>query len=249
MTTEARPMRTLRTLVRFRRLAEPITGNVALTATAIAMSLTTLAAQTPPAPVVPPANPSAPAQTTPAAASTGTNAGARVDAAVTPPADYVIGPEDVLTVVFWKDKDISGDVTVRPDGKISLPLINEIQAAGLTPEQLRQNVLKGATKFFTDEPTVSVTVKQINSRKVYITGSVAKPGPYPLLEKMNVIQLIAQAGGLAEFADKKHIRLIRAEKRPDGLNSQLEINYDDILKGRSLQQLVELKPGDTVMVK
>jgi polysaccharide export outer membrane protein len=234
-------MRAIRTLIRLRR-------HLAAAAGTAAVSVAMLSAQTP-ASVATPANPSAPAQTTSAAASNQANTSGSINAPTPPPADYVIGPEDVLTVVFWKDKDISGDVVVRPDGKISLPLINEIQAAGLTPEQLRQNVLKGASKFFTDEPTVSVTVKQINSRKVYILGSVAKPGPYPLLEKMNVLQLISQAGGLNEFADRKHIRVIHAEKRPDGANWQAEINYDDILKGINLKQIVELKPGDIVMVK
>ena len=93
---------------------------------------------------------------------------------VSPPPDYVIGPDDVLTIVFWRDKDMSGDVTVRPDGKISLPLFNEVQAAGLTPEQLRAQLTELAGKLI-EEPTVTVVVKEINSRKVFVTGRSASP--------------------------------------------------------------------------
>lgn len=170
-------------------------------------------------------------------------------AIVTPPADYLIGPEDVLSIFFWREKDLTVDVVVRPDGKISLPVINELQAAGLTPEELRQSVIKAAAKFFNEDPTVNVIVKQINSRKVFITGEVSKPGPYPLLEPMTVLQLIAKAGGLNEFANKKRIRVVRAEKRPDGAPWTVAINYNDLLDGKNMKQNVELKPGDTVIVR
>ena len=209
---------------------------------AAVLSLVTLIAQSPSPPMTSAETPSAAAVGSASAVTPPTSS-------VTPPPDYVIGPGDVLSIVFWRDKDISGDVVVRPDGKISIPLVNEIQTVGLTPEQLRQNVAKGAAKFFTEEPNVSVTVKQINSRKVFILGPVGKPGTYPLLEPTTVLQLIAQAGGLSEYADRKHIRVIRAEKRPDGVNWQVEVNYDDILNGVNLKQNVELKPGDTVLVK
>src|SRR5713101_6200003 len=96
------------------------------------------------------------------------------------PADYVIGPEDVLSVVYWRDKDMTGDVSVRPDGKISLPLLNDVQAAGLTPAQLRDRLVEVSKQYFED-PSVTVVVKQMNSHKVFITGEVSKPGPYPLV--------------------------------------------------------------------
>src|SRR5258706_2940914 len=113
-----------------------------------------------------------------------------VPAGVPTPPDYVIGPDDVLTIVFWREKDMSSDVGVRPDGKISLPLINDVQASGLTPEQLRISVTEAAGKFVED-PSVTVVVKAINSRKVFITGQVGKPGPYALGGPPTVLQLIA----------------------------------------------------------
>lgn len=168
--------------------------------------------------------------------------------ATTPaPPDYVIGPDDVLAVSFWRDKDLSSDVVVRPDGKVSLLLINDIQAAGLTPEQLRLSVTAAAARFVED-PTVTVVVKQINSRKVYVVGQVAKPGTYPLGGPMTLVQLIALAGGLSEFADRENIVILRAERKADGEPMSLRVNYDDLIKRRNLKQNIELKPGDTVMV-
>src|SRR5215467_14662660 len=133
-----------------------------------------------------------------------------IQAGLKVPADYVIGADDVLTVVFWRDKDMSGDVVVRPDGKITLPLLNDIQAAGLTPDQLREQVSKLAEHFL-EEPAATVVVKQINSRKVFITGEVSKPGPYPLTTPTTVLQLIAMAGGLGEYAHKDEIVIMRSE--------------------------------------
>jgi polysaccharide export outer membrane protein len=169
---------------------------------------------------------------------------AAVPAGVTPPPDYVIGPDDVLNIVFWREKDMSSDVTVRPDGMISLPLINDVKAAGLTPEQLRDDLTKAAEKFI-EGPTVSIVVKAINSRKVFIMGQVAKPGPYPLSAPTTVMQLIATAGGLHEFADAKHITIIRHE---NGRQVTRKFNYKDVSQGKNLAQNIELKPGDTIIV-
>jgi polysaccharide biosynthesis/export protein len=163
---------------------------------------------------------------------------------VTTPDDYVIGPDDLLSVVFWRDKDMSADVAVRPDGKISLPVINEVIASGLTPEQLRARVTEAASKFLED-PTVSVVVKAINSRKVFITGMVAKSGDYSIPGRTTVLQLIAMAGGLHEFADAKNITINRTE---NGRQVSLRFNYKDVSKGKNLRQNIELKPGDTVIV-
>lgn len=184
------------------------------------------------------------AQKPQAPAGNGTPAGAAATAGVTPPADYVIGPDDVLGIVFWREKDLSGDVTVRPDGKITLPLLNDVQAAGLTPEQLRE-VLNKAAEAHIKVPEVTVVVKAINSRKVYIMGQVAKPGPYPLLGPTTVMQMIATAGGLHEFADADNITILRTE---NGKEVAFRFNYKDVQKRRNLKQNILLKPGDTIIV-
>jgi polysaccharide biosynthesis/export protein len=167
--------------------------------------------------------------------------------AISPAPDYVIGPEDVLSITFYKDPTTSGDFVVRPDGKISLLLINEIMAAGLTPEQLRANLTE-ARKKFEQDPTVFVVVKAINSKKVYISGQVAKAGAYPMVEPTTVLQLIQKAGGLSEFADKKSIIVIRKDP-VTGKNQIFKVNYDDFWNAAKLAQNIELKPGDSVLVK
>lgn len=161
------------------------------------------------------------------------------------PADYVIGAEDMLSVVFWRDKELSADVVVRPDGKISLPLLNDISAVGLTPEQLAAALMKAASKYIED-PTASVIVKEIRSRKVFIIGQVAKPGPYPLTSDMTVLQLIAIAGDLLEYADSKNVVITRME---NGKERRFRFNYKDVLKGKNLEQNILLKPNDTVIVR
>lgn len=163
---------------------------------------------------------------------------------VTPPPGYVIGPDDVLQVQYWREKDVSAEVTVRPDGMVSLPLLNDVKAAGLTPEQLRDRVNELALKYMED-PSVTITVKAINSRKVYITGSVAKPGPYSLTSPTTVLQLIAMAGGLTEFADRKKITIMRVE---NGVTLSYLFNYKDVANRKNLRQNIELKPGDTIIV-
>ena len=168
---------------------------------------------------------------------------ARATAGVPLPPGYVIGADDVLSVVFWRDKDMSTEVVVRPDGKISVPLLNDIQAAGQTPDQLRAYLESAATKYLA-EPNASVIVKAINSRKVYITGQVAKPGSYPLTTDMNVLQLIAHVGGLLEYANSENIVVLRIE---NGQEQRLKFNYKDVVKGKT-QQNVILKPGDTIIV-
>lgn len=164
--------------------------------------------------------------------------------AVTAPADYIIGPDDILTIAYWREKDLSADVVVRPDGKISLPLVNDIQAAGMTPDQLRDAVQKAAGRYVTD-PSVTIVVKQINSRKVFVTGNVNKPGPVPMNEAMTVLQVLAMSGGLTEFANEKEILILRTER---GQPQTYKFNYKDVRRGKSLQQNIVLKPGDTIVV-
>ncbi|HEX6163438.1 MAG TPA: polysaccharide biosynthesis/export family protein [Vicinamibacterales bacterium] len=168
----------------------------------------------------------------------------------TPPAivptasDYTIGPDDILTIVFWRHKDLSGDVVVRPDGKVTLPLINDVQAANLTTDQLRADLVAKAGEFV-EEPMATVVVKQVNSKKVFITGNVQKAGPYPITSSMTVMQLISLAGGLTEFADKKNISIVRNEA---GRAVGFQFNYSTVANRKNLKQNIELKPGDTVIV-
>src|SRR5689334_19740656 len=189
------------------------------------------------APPAAPARPQAPAPAPAASApvvgtpTTVVVAGTTVTG-VTPPADYVIGPEDILTIVFWREKDLSNDVMVRPDGKISLPLINEVMAAGLTPEQLRQKLSEQAQRFVED-PNVTVVVKTINSRKVFVIGEVMRPGPYALMAPTTVLQLISMTGGLQEYADSKNITIIRNE---NGKPATYRFNYKDVVRQRNVKQ-------------
>ena len=160
------------------------------------------------------------------------------------PADYVIGPEDVLSIVFWRDADMTADVVVRPDGKITLPLINDIHASGLRPEELGKRVTEAASKLI-ESPNVMVRVREIKSRKVFITGMVANPAHYPLTAPTTVLQLIASAGGVLEYAKIKDIRIVRTE---NGRQVAHRFNYKDVQQGKNLNQNIELKPGDTVIV-
>lgn len=161
------------------------------------------------------------------------------------PPGYVIGPDDVLQIVFWREKDMSGEVIVRPDGRISLPLLNDVVAAGRTPEQLRAALVASASEFF-GNPNATVVVKEIRSRKVFITGSVEKPGPYVLTGPTTVLQLIAMAGGLKDYADKKNIVVMRTT---NGQQVSLLVDYSSLLRRQKLEHNFELIPGDTILVR
>jgi polysaccharide biosynthesis/export protein len=195
---------------------------------------------TPPA-AKPPAVPAAPPASVPPAAAAA--AAPRPSDPVVPAGD-VIGTDDVLSIVYWKDKDMSADAKVRPDGRIALPLINEVQAAGLTPEQLHKRLTEESKKYMEDA-NITVVVREINSRRVFITGEVNKPGPYPLTSATSVLQLISLAGGLRDYANAKKIVIMRTE---NGRPISLPFNYKDVSSGRKLEQNIELKPGDTVVV-
>lgn len=161
------------------------------------------------------------------------------------PEGYVIGPEDVLSVVVWREKEMSGEVVVRPDGMISLPLLKDVEAAGRTPEELAAIIEKIAKEFVADSDA-TVIVKEIRSRKVYVIGEVARPGLVPLTSDMNVLQLIAIVGGLLEYADKSNIQILRKE---NGRERRFRFNYKEVIAGRNLQQNIQLQPGDTVLVR
>jgi polysaccharide export outer membrane protein len=158
--------------------------------------------------------------------------------------DYVIGPDDVLAITFWRQPEMSREVVVRPDGKISLPLLNEVVAAGLTIEQLREQVAARA-KFFIEAPQVTIVAQAINSRKVFIVGEVGKQGPLPLTGPMTVMQLISTAGGLSNFAKRDRIFVLRAVA---GSAVILPFNYTAFISGQNPEQNIPLQPGDTVVV-
>lgn len=199
------------------------------------------------APAVPPKPATAvatPAGAQPTPATAVVPPAAAKPAGIAVPSDYVLGPDDLIGVLFWREPEMSGDVAVRPDGMISLPLIGDVKAAGLSPDTLKKGIEEAATKFIT-EPNVTILVKQINSRRVFITGEVTNPGSYPLANPRTVMQLIALAGGLKEYADAKHITIMRTE---NGRQRSYKFNYKDVAKGKSLAQNIQLLPGDTVVV-
>jgi len=157
---------------------------------------------------------------------------------------YVIGAQDVLDISVWKDPELTRQVPVRPDGKISLPLLNDVQAAGLTPEQLRDQIATGLKKFMAD-PVVTVIVSQINSQRVYVTGEVVRAGAYPLLPQMTILQAISSAGGFTQFANTKRIFMFRTV---DGKQVNFPFDYRDVIHGKNTAENVELKAGDTIVV-
>jgi polysaccharide biosynthesis/export protein len=156
---------------------------------------------------------------------------------------YIIGPEDGLQVTVWQNPQISGAFPVRPDGKISLTLLGDVQAAGLTPMQLSDSIIQKLKKFIQD-PTVAVVVTAVNSQKVYLVGEVTKVGPVPLTAGMTPLQAIATAGGLSIYANAHKIYILRNDK---GSQTKLGFDYKKALKGDS-KQLFPLKPGDTIVV-
>lgn len=161
-------------------------------------------------------------------------------AAPVDPKSFKLGPEDVLLVRVWREPELSGLVAIRPDGKINLPLVGEMTAAGLTPEQLTAAVTEALTKFI-NRPQVLVSVQAVRSRKYLISGEVNRPGVYPLVTPITVMEAIVQAGGLREFASKGKITILRGDKR-------LKFNYGDVVKGKNLSQNIPIEHGDHVVV-
>jgi len=172
-----------------------------------------------------------------------TNAAAEKAAATQDP-NYVIGAQDVLDVSVWKEPEVSRTVPVRPDGKISLPLLNDVQAAGMTPSQLAAQITVSLKKFVTS-PQVTVIVTTINSQRIYIIGEVARPGAFPMLPGMNVLQGLSSAGGFTQFAKTKSIYVLRME---DGKQQKYPVNYKEVVSGKHPEQDISLKAGDTIVV-
>ena len=158
---------------------------------------------------------------------------------------YVIGANDVLAINVWKEPDISRSVPVRSDGKISLPLVGELQAGGQTPQQLEQEITKRLQSYIS-EPEVTVIVTDSKSQKVNILGMVVRPGAYLLTSSTTVLDAIAMAGGFKDFAKQKSIYVLR--QAPDGTQKRIPFNYKDVIKGKNAEQNVRLQAGDTVVI-
>jgi polysaccharide export outer membrane protein len=174
--------------------------------------------------------------------------GTKADVAEAKPAganssDYVLGSDDQLHITVWKESDLTVTLPVRPDGKISLPLINDIQAAGLTPMELRESITEKLKKYIAD-PRVTVVVTAMNSRRVFVSGEVVHTGAIPLLPNMTMLQALA-AAGFTQFANLKGIYVLRME---NGKQVKLPFNYKAVIKGNHPEQNIMLKPGDTVVV-
>lgn len=156
------------------------------------------------------------------------------------PKTYVIGPEDVLMIRVWREPELSGQIPVRPDGKISIQLVGEVQASGLTPEQLTNSIAEGLAKYMT-RPEVSVSVVSVLSKKYYISGEVQRPGAYPLLVPTTVLQALVNAGGFRDFANTKKITILRGTKR-------FNFNYKEVLKGKKQEQNILIENGDQIII-
>jgi polysaccharide export outer membrane protein len=160
------------------------------------------------------------------------------------PSDFRVGPGDVLRIDVWKEQEVSTEVVVRPDGVVSLPLTKDIKVDGMTPLEIEKLVTEKLSKFLA-APDVTVVVKQINSKKIYMVGQVHKVGSIPLLAPMTVAQALSEAGGPTEYANTKQIVVIREQ---GGKAQRFRFNYKDFLKGQETGQNIPLIPGDTVVV-
>jgi polysaccharide export outer membrane protein len=166
-----------------------------------------------------------------------------------PPTEFLIGPEDILVVTVWRNQELSKEVIVRPDGKISMPLLGDVVASGLTAQTLSKHLADGLAEFMST-PTVSVQVKEINSYHVFVVGEVAKPGKFVLKSFANVLQGISYAGGFTPFASRNQVHVLRIVKNGQGEAKQVMIPapYQDIVSGKNLEANIILKAGDVIVV-
>lgn len=162
-----------------------------------------------------------------------------------PQENYIIGDGDVLGINVWKEQEFTGSIPVRLDGKISLPLIGEVQASGRTPIQLKTDITTKLLAYLS-APDVTVTVLQMNSQKFNVLGRVLKPGSYPLSATTTVLDAIAAAGGFQDFAKQKGIYILRKNDHADV--KRIAFNYKDVIKGEHPEENIQLKPGDTIVV-
>ena len=166
-----------------------------------------------------------------------------------PPTEFLIGPEDVLIVTVWRNQELSKEVIVRPDGKISLPLLGDIMAAGLTAQALSKQVADGLAEFMSS-PTVSVQVKEINSYHIFAVGEVGRPGKIVLKSFTSVLQGISHAGGFTLFASRNNVHVLRNVRNGQGETKQvmIPVPYQDIVQGKNLDFNIILKAGDVIVV-
>ena len=157
---------------------------------------------------------------------------------------YLIGPDDILHIFVWNEEGLTQDTTVLPDGKLTFPLVGEIQAEGRTVMELKDAITQRLQDYVT-APEVTVVVREIHSRRIYAMGKLTTPGPYPLVAGMTVVQALSIAGGFAEWADEKNILVIRREGEKE---IQHKFNYREYISGKNLKQNILLKPNDTIVV-
>jgi polysaccharide export outer membrane protein len=156
------------------------------------------------------------------------------------PHKYVIGSEDVLHVLVWREPDLTGDKIVRPDGKISFPLVGELQASGLTPEQLGKDITAALTKLI-NGPEVTVSLVSVNSKRYYIDGEVGRPGEFKLITPTRILEALSMAGGFREFAKTTKIRILRGD-------TTFKFNYKEVIHGKKMEQNIFLENGDHIIV-
>ncbi|MBV9407029.1 MAG: polysaccharide biosynthesis/export family protein [Acidobacteriaceae bacterium] len=198
-----------------------------------------------PAPTTPPPSeqkPVTPNQTPPAGQSkpasgpsTGPAGGAPVDSN-----SYKVGPSDVLSIRVWNEPEFSGPVAVQQNGNITMPLIGDLPAGGKTPVEIQDLLAKALTKYVV-KPLVTVTVQDVGSKKYYIDGLIARPGEYPMISPITILEAISKAGGLQDFANAKHIYILRGDKR-------IYFNYKDVLRGKHMEQNIPIEPGDHIVI-
>lgn len=160
--------------------------------------------------------------------------------------DYIIGPEDVLEITVWKNADLSKTVQVRPDGKLSLPLVGDVSAVGRSAGQLTQDI-SDRLKSYMENPTVSIVIREVNSYSIFVLGEVVRPGKYPLKSKTTLLQAITLAQGFTAVAARNKIVVFRLGKDAEGL-TKIKASYDDIVLRDGTKQNIELKPGDQIVV-
>ncbi|MGC9950840.1 MAG: polysaccharide biosynthesis/export family protein [Bryobacteraceae bacterium] len=202
----------------------------------------TLAAQQPAAEPQPPGAQTIPDKSDPAKVGAEAAAESRPATAAAPvdPKSYIIGAEDVISIRVWREPENSGQFVVRPDGKVSVPLVGEIQAAGLTPAKLSESIAESLQKVMV-HPEVTVGVEKVNSKKYYIQGEVNRPGSYPLVIDTTILEALVNAGGFRDFANTKKIVILRGSER-------IKFNYHQVTHGKKMDQNILLKPGDQIIV-